>query len=101
VRAYTDGVAQALLKAEKIAIIKLHRLRCTVPYALEGMLRRELDSAGAQLHAVVHGEFVLFDFSLPVDQAPMLRSRLGEAAHGRLAWLDELGAGIPHGPLEG
>lgn len=89
VRAYTDGVAQALLQAEKIAIVKLRRLRCTVPYALEGMLRRELDSAGAQLHAVAHADLVEFDFSLPGDAASPLRVRLGEAAHGRLEWIDE------------
>ncbi len=89
VRAYTDSVAQALLAAEKIAIVKLDRLRCTVPYPLEGLLRRELDSAGAQLHEVSHADLVTFDFSLPGDAAAPLRARLREAAHGRLAWLDE------------
>jgi putative IMPACT (imprinted ancient) family translation regulator len=36
VRAYTDSVAQALLKAEKIAIIRHALLRCAAPYPLEG-----------------------------------------------------------------
>ena len=49
VRAYTDSVAQALLKAEKQAIIKLRHVICTAPYALEGMIRRELEQAGATL----------------------------------------------------
>jgi len=89
VRAYTDSVAQALLAADKVAIVKLCRMRCTVPYPLEGMLRRELENAGAQLHEVSHGELVAFDFSLPGDAAELLRARVGEAAHGRLEWLDE------------
>ncbi len=48
-RAYTDAVAQALLQAEKVPIVRLATLRCAVPYALEGLLRREIDAAGASL----------------------------------------------------
>src|SRR6185369_4681599 len=51
-RAYTDAVAQALLTAEKIPLRKMLTLHCTVPYALEGMLRRELQQAGALLGEV-------------------------------------------------
>ncbi|MBY0339760.1 MAG: IMPACT family protein, partial [Rhodocyclaceae bacterium] len=43
VRAYTDAVAQALRDAEKIPIVRQQILRCTLPYAFEGMLRRELE----------------------------------------------------------
>ena len=86
VRAYTDSVAQALLQAEKVPIIKLQALRCTAPYALEGMVRRELDAAGARLDAVAHGDEVLFDFSLPAQDAGALRTRLDNAGHGRIAW---------------
>jgi uncharacterized YigZ family protein len=88
VRAYTDSVAQALLQAQKIPIIKLQRLRCTAPYALEGMVRRELDAAGARLDEVLHGDDVQFDFSLPVPDAAPLRTRLDNAGHGRIAWPD-------------
>ena len=88
VRAYTDSVAQALLQAQKIPIIKLQRLRCTAPYALEGMVRRELDAAGARLDEVQHGDEVQFDFSLPVPDAAPLRTRLDNAGHGRIAWRD-------------
>ena len=88
VRAYTDSVAQALLQAQKIPIIKLQRLRCTAPYALEGMVRRELDAAGARLDDVLHGDEVQFDFSLPVPDAAPLRTRLDNAGHGRIAWRD-------------
>ena len=86
VRAYTDSVAQALLLSQKVPIIKLQGLRCTAPYALEGMVRRELDAAGARLDAVAHGDEVLFDFSLPAQDAGALRTRLDNAGHGRIAW---------------
>jgi uncharacterized YigZ family protein len=88
VRAYTDSVAQALLQAEKIAIVRQRTLRCTLPYAMEGMLRRELDGAGATLLQVEHDEHVLFDFSLPETAAAALLARLDEAGNGRIAWLD-------------
>ena len=87
VRAYTDAVAQALLQAEKVPIVRLATLRCAVPYALEGLLRRELDAAGASLLTVTHGEAVELCFSLPEDAAAALRARLGEAGQGRIMWL--------------
>ncbi len=86
VRAYTDAVAQALLQAEKVPILRLSTLRCAVPYALEGLLRRELDAAGASLLSVTHGEAVELCFSLPADAAAMLQARLGEAGQGRIVW---------------
>lgn len=86
VRAYTDSVAQALLQAQKVPIIKLQQLRCSAPYALEGMVRRELDAAGARLLEVAHDDAVRFDFSLPVQDAGALRTRLDNAGHGRIAW---------------
>lgn len=89
VRAYTDSVAQALLTAQKVPIIKLRQLRCSAPYALEGMLRRELDAAGASLDEVNHGDDVRFVFSLPATDADVLRARLDEAGHGRIAWLPD------------
>jgi uncharacterized YigZ family protein len=89
VRAYTDSVAQALLKAEKIAIIRQRLLRCAVSYPLEGLVRRELELAGAALEQVGHGEQVLFAFSLPEDKADALVARLNEAGSGRVQWIDE------------
>ena len=85
VRAYTDAVAQALLGAEKVPIVKLQALRCTVPYALEGLLRRELELARAQLQSVEHGALVEFRFALA--DAASLRARLEEAGQGRIGWL--------------
>lgn len=88
VRAYTDAVAQALLTGEKIPRRTLQTLACCVPYAMEGLLRRELDAAGAQLLEVRHDSLVQARFSLPQEDAEALVSRLGELGQGRLGWLD-------------
>ncbi|MBB4843442.1 putative YigZ family protein [Paucibacter oligotrophus] len=87
VRAYTDAVAQALLKAEKVPLLRLQTLRCTLPYAFEGLLRRELEAAGAQLQEVQHGSQVEALFSLPETAATALVARLNESGQGRIAWL--------------
>ena len=88
VRAYTDSVAQALLGAEKVAIVKLRALRCEVPYALEGLMRREIDLTEARLDQVQHADLVRFDFSLQDSAAMALMARLGETGGGRIVWLD-------------
>ncbi|MBT9496576.1 MAG: YigZ family protein [Zoogloea sp.] len=88
VRAYTDSVAQALLKADKVPIVRLTALRCQVPYAQEGLIRRELEGTGASLQGVVHGALVEFVFSLPEAAAAALVARLNEACHGRIGWLE-------------
>lgn len=87
VRAYTDCVAQALKGATKVPIIKLRSLRCSVPYALEGLLRREIDAAGGALQNVQHGDQVAFDFSLAETSADALVSQLNEAGQGRIVWV--------------
>ncbi len=87
VRAYTDSVAQALLQAEKVAIVRKTILRCSAPYPLEGLVRREIDAAGAVLLDVAHGDAVTFAFSLPEQAAGAFSARLNEAGHGRIAWL--------------
>jgi uncharacterized YigZ family protein len=89
VRAYTDSVAQALLGAEKIAIVRQRHLRCTAPYPLEGLLRRELDAHGATLDRAEHADVVAFAFHLPDDKATTLVARLNEAGNGRIAWIDD------------
>ncbi|MDH4450386.1 MAG: IMPACT family protein [Rhodoferax sp.] len=95
VRAYTDAVAQALLQAEKIAIVKKQTLKCAVPYPLEGRVRRELEAAGATLGNVHHGEGVELEFVLPVHAAPALVARLNDAGSGQLAWIDATQASPP------
>ncbi len=87
-RAYTDAVAQALLHAEKLPLRKSVALRCAVPYALEGMVRRELQQAQAQVGAVTHGDHVEFAFSVTEDAAPRLVARLNESGQGALQWLE-------------
>ena len=87
VRAYTDAVAQALLHADKVPIVRVATLRCAVPYALEGLLRRELEAAGASLLHVTHEQDVVLSFSLPEDSAAALHARLAEAGQGRIEWL--------------
>jgi len=88
VRAYTDAVAQALLGAHKLPLRKHLALRCAVPYALEGMVRRELQQAGAQLGDVIHGDAVELAFSIAEDTAAALTMRLNEAGQGALRWLE-------------
>lgn len=89
VRAYTDAVAQALLKAEKVPIRAVETLGCEIPYALEGAFRRELAAAGAALLESGHGEQVHLRFSLPADDAAALRLRLDELAQGQVGWAAE------------
>jgi uncharacterized YigZ family protein len=88
VRAYTDCVAQALLGAQKIPLRKTLALRCSVPYALEGMVRRELGQAGADLVEVKHGDAVDFVFNVSEESAPALTLRLSEGGQGALSWLE-------------
>ena len=87
VRAYTDCIAQALKTAVKIPNVKARALRCSIPYALEGFLRREIDAAGGVLLGVEHGEQVTCAFSLVETAADALIAQLNEAGQGRLIWL--------------
>ena len=87
VRAYTDAVAQALLGATKVPLQRMRPLRCTVPYALEGLVRRELSAAGAALGEVRHGAQVEFDFSLAEPSAAAFVARLSDTGQGRVGWL--------------
>jgi len=89
VRAYTDAVAQALLQAPKVALQKMRALGCSVPYALEGTVRRELEQTGATLGEVQHGSVVTLQFSLPEPASAALVARLNELGQGRLAWVSD------------
>jgi uncharacterized YigZ family protein len=88
VRAYTDAVAQALLTTEKVALIKQTHLACSVPYAMEGLVRRELEAVQAHLTEVMHNSLVSLHFELPETQAADLVARLNESGRGQLVWLD-------------
>lgn len=87
VRAYTDSVAQAVLGAVKIPQVAMQELACAVPYALEGLLRRELAQAGAELLAVSHDAEVSLRWRLPAADGAALCGQLNEACAGRLRWL--------------
>lgn len=88
VRAYTDAVAQALLTADKTPLVKRTQLACSVPYALEGLVRREVEHSQAELLDVTHGSVVTLRFALAEPQAPQLVQRLGDSGRGQLVWLD-------------
>lgn len=88
-RAYTDSIAQALRDARKIPIVKQRELRCELPYALEGLLRREIEAVGANLTGIEHGEQVNCVFRLAESEAPALIARLNEAGQGRVVWLGD------------
>jgi uncharacterized YigZ family protein len=88
VRAYTDCVAQALLGAERVPLIRMRTLRVTVPYAVEGALRREFEAHGATLEDVRHGRDVALTVQLPEDRAASLMARVDDLSQGRAVWGD-------------
>ena len=86
VRAYTDCVAQALLSASKVPLQRMTTLHCLVPYALEGLLRREIEAAGAQLLKVQHASLVTLQLRLPAAQADAFVQRINDQGQGRVGW---------------
>ena len=91
VRAYTDAIAQALLSAPKVQLQRMKTLQCLVPYALEGLLRREIDAAGAELAEVQHGTLVTLQFRLPEAQSAAFIERINNAGQGRVGWTQPQG----------
>lgn len=87
VRAYTDAVAQALLLADKVALVRWQPLACVLPYALEGGVRRALEAAGVRGLAVEHGPLVQMRFEVADHTAAALRERLEQMGQGRIGWL--------------
>lgn len=88
VRAYTDTIAQALLTAPKIVLQRMATRQCMVPYALEGLLRREIEAAGAELIDVQHGTLVTLQLRLPQAQAEAFVQRINDQGQGRVGWVD-------------
>jgi len=86
-RAYTDAVAQALLGAEKVPLQRLQSLRCCVPYALEGFMRREIHSAGFELIDVSHGSVVTLHFTAPDTRVAEFMRRVNDEGLGQILWL--------------
>ena len=89
VRAYGDAVAQALKDAPRVPRVALRELVCALPYALEGVARRQIEAAGAELLDVSHHSLVTLRFRLAADAAAALQAALTEATAGRAGWLDE------------
>ena len=89
VRAYTDAVAQALLQAEKVPLQRMQTLCCSVPYAMEGLVRREIESAGAKLGDVSHGSLVTLSIEMPQSKAPDFVAKLNESCQGRIGWIEQ------------
>lgn len=88
VRAYTDAVAQALQRAEKVPLRRLCTQQCAVPYALEGWMRRQLEQSAAVLLAVEHQIQVKMQWQIAEDAMQSLAARINEAGQGRVAWLE-------------
>jgi uncharacterized YigZ family protein len=86
VRAYTDAVAQALLTATKMPVEKSAQLRCVVPYAMEGMVRRHLARVGASALEVTHDHRVDIRFTVSESKAAELKAALDEGGAGALVW---------------
>ena len=86
VRAYTDSIAQALAGATLMPLVKQRDLQCAVPYALEGLVRREMAAAGATLREVRHESLVHFSLTLPEPAVAGFIAAIDDAAQGRAAW---------------
>ena len=88
VRAYTDAVAQALQRAEKVPLRRLCTQQCAVPYAVVGWMRRQLEQSAAVLLAVEHQTQVKMQWQIAEDAMQSLAARINEAGQGRVAWLE-------------
>lgn len=88
VRACPDAIAQASKEKAKVPIVKRRLLRCSVPYALEGLLRREIDGTGGVLSYVQHNQQFEFSFFIAELEFKVLVARLNEAGQGKLSCLD-------------
>lgn len=89
VRAYTDAVAQALLQAQKLPLQRMQALCFSVPYAMEGLVRREIESAGAKLGEVSHASLVTLNIEMPQSEAQDFVSKLNESCQGRIGWIEQ------------
>lgn len=87
VRAYTDGVAQALRGATLVPLQRRKTLTCSVPYDCEGLVRRAIAGLDGMLAEVRHGTVhVVLCFEVLEDQAEALQVRISDATHGRAVW---------------
>lgn len=87
VRAYTDAVAQALQGATLVPLQRRESLACVVPYAFEGLVRREVAAVQGVLGEVSHGALVELHFDVLQAQAADLKVRIDNGTQGRAGWL--------------
>ena len=83
VRAYTDAVAQALVGAERVPLVRALVLRLSVPYAFEGVVRRDVEACGAQIEDAQHGANVVLTVRVSEGAADDLLERVADASQGR------------------
>lgn len=89
VGAYTDSVAQAVKNAHKIPIVKRSVLNCRFAYSLEGLVRREVEQAGARFLNVQHDSDVLCAIEVSEAERDHLVLRINNGAQGRVVWLGD------------
>ena len=86
VRAYTDSVAQAVQRATLVPLQRWQSLVCVVPYACEGLVRREVAAAQGVLGAVTHAAAVELHFEVLQAQATDVVQRINDGTQGRAIW---------------
>lgn len=86
VRAYTDTVAQALLGADRVPLLRTVTLRVAIPYTSEGLVRRELGVLGATLVEVSHGADVSVVIEAVEETASAVVARVDDVTQGRAVW---------------
>jgi len=89
VRAYTDSIARALAGAALVPLVRWRVLHCAVPYAFEGMVRRQIAAVDATISGVRHDSLVHFLLRLPEQAAAGFIARIDDVAQGRAVWIVE------------
>ncbi|KAA9086639.1 IMPACT family protein [Microbacterium radiodurans] len=86
VRAYTQAVADALDGVERIRLVRTSVVSVTIPYAIEGVVRREIDNAGVTPLAADHHRDVTITVEIDDERLARLRVRIDDASQGRARW---------------
>jgi uncharacterized hydantoinase/oxoprolinase family protein len=71
-----------------VPLVRQLTLRCALPYAFEGAVRREAASACASIGEVEHAELVHFALQVAETGAAALRVRIDHVSQRRAAWID-------------
>ena len=86
VRAYNGAVAHALIGAEKVPLLRRRTLHCSVPYSMEGLLRREILTGGHTLQEIAHGDDVEMAISVAESLAADFVHRISDLCQGQARW---------------